>query len=256
MSGRYSTYAFLTTPAANDVVLILDVSDPTMAATGTDKQITLANLLSLGTQVDSTAADIKDPGTQAAGTSSLAARADHVHAAPAVQPSDVQVLAWTSDPAMLNSSTAALAAGKLYLSAFFVRRSITISSMAVAIATAPTSLTSGQNFGGIYNSSGTQMGATADQTAAWGGGVGVYDMAITTPFTATAGMYWAALLSNGTTPPNFRGINSPISLIQLGQSAAQSRAGIFSSGLTALPASFTPSSIVQTNAILHAVVLH
>jgi hypothetical protein len=45
--GKISGYAALTAPAAGDLALVVDVNDTSMAATGTDKQITLANLLGL-----------------------------------------------------------------------------------------------------------------------------------------------------------------------------------------------------------------
>lgn len=255
--SKITAYTALTTPAGSDVVPIVDVSDTTMAASGTTKQITLSNLLTLGVQIDATAADIQPLGSQAAGSTGKAADAGHVHASAFVQPNDVGVIAWTGDPASLGGTPGALASGKLYLSAFWIRKTVTLSNMAVAIGTAGTTLTTGQNFAGIYDSTGAQKAATADQTSTWSaGGVGTYDMALTASFSASPGMYWAALLSNATTCPNFRGANAAITLIQVGQTAAQSRCGIFSSGLTALPASFTPSSIVQTSAFLHAVVLH
>jgi len=42
---KISGYAALTTLARNDLLVVVDVSDTTMAATGTNKQITTANLL-------------------------------------------------------------------------------------------------------------------------------------------------------------------------------------------------------------------
>jgi hypothetical protein len=221
-----------------------------------EKLATLASIVALAPQLDSTAADIQQGGVQAAGSSALAARADHVHPHPAAQPSDVGVLAWTGDPAVLNGTTAVMTAGKLYLSAFWIRKTVTIANMAYSITNTPATLTAGQNFAAIFNSSGTQMGVSADQSSIWTGGAGTYDTALVSSFSATPGMYWAAFLANGTTTPNIRGTNGGISLIQLGQAAAVSRAGLSGTGLTAMPASFTPSAIAQTSAILHCVVLH
>ena len=45
---KISGYAQLTTPASNDVVPIVDVSDTTMAPTGTTKQVTVADLVGAG----------------------------------------------------------------------------------------------------------------------------------------------------------------------------------------------------------------
>ena len=254
--SKITAYASLTVPVGGDVVPVVDISDTTMAASGTTKQITLTNLLSLGTQLDSTATDIQPLGTQSAGSSGLAARADHVHTAPVPQPSDLGVITWTSDPINAGAGAGALTSGQIFLAAFWIRKTVTIASMAVAIQTAGTTLTSGQNFAGVYNASGTQMGVTADQTTAWGGGVGTYDMALTSSFSATPGLYWAALLSNATTCPNFRGTTPAITLVQIGQSAAQSRVGRFGTAQTTLPASITPASITQASAIAFCAVLH
>lgn len=43
--SRITQYTALSLAAAADVLVIVDVDDPTMAATGTDKQITVANLM-------------------------------------------------------------------------------------------------------------------------------------------------------------------------------------------------------------------
>lgn len=253
--SKITAYAALTTVAASDLLPIVDVSDTSMAATGTTKKIAVSDLTALTTQLDSTAADISDAGSRSAGISALAARADHVHPSPVISPADTGVLAWTSDPANLLAAAGTLTAGKVYLTAFWVRKTTTISNMSLANTNSP-ALTSGQNFAAIFNSSGTQMGVTADQTTAWTtGGTATVTMALTASFSASPGMYWTALLANGTTTPNFRGASGGISLIQIGQSAATSRAGLFSSGLTAMPASITPASIVQANAILHSIVM-
>jgi hypothetical protein len=42
--SKITAYSSLTAPALNDVLVIVDASDTTMAPTGTDKKITVANL--------------------------------------------------------------------------------------------------------------------------------------------------------------------------------------------------------------------
>ena len=46
--GKISSYAALTAVAPGDLLLAVDVSDTSMAATGTDKKVTVANLLGTG----------------------------------------------------------------------------------------------------------------------------------------------------------------------------------------------------------------
>lgn len=114
-------------------------------------------------------------------------------------------------------------------------------------------LTAGQSLIGFYNSAGTLLGSSADQSTAWAGSAGFKAGNALTPVSAGSlsnlppGLYWVALLSVGTTMPSFSAANgSPAvsALIMNGHApAAQSRYGTVGSGLTALPASFTPSSI-------------
>jgi len=255
--SKITAYAALTTVAAGDVLPVVDISDTSMASSGTTKKIAVSDLTALTTQLDSNSADIQTSGTVSAGSSTLAARADHVHPnVGLVNPTDVGVITWTMDPANAGGGSGVLVSGQIYLAAFWVRKTVTIANMAVAIQTAGTTLTTGQNFAGIYNAAGTQVGVTADQTATWGGGVGTYDMALTASFSASAGQYWAALLSNATTCPNFRGSTPAITLTQVGQSAATSRFGRFGTAQTTLPGSITPASIAQASAFAFCAVLH
>jgi hypothetical protein len=117
--------------------------------------------------------------------------------------------------------------------------------MVVNVGTAAVGGVAGQNFAALYNSAGTRVAVTADQTTPWST-TGVKSMAFTVSANLTAGKYWCALLSNAaTTDTGFaRGTSS--ATINAGCSAAASRFGVFSSGLTATPTSFAPASITQT----------
>jgi hypothetical protein len=73
----------------------------------------------------------------------------------------------------------------------------------VYVVTAGSSLTSGQNFAALYDSSKNLVGITADQATAWGT-TGEKVMALTTPYVVTApGLFKGAMWSVGTTPPAF-----------------------------------------------------
>ena len=54
--SKITGYATQTAPAGADLLLTVDVSDTSMASTGTDKQITLANLLALAVNATGPAA--------------------------------------------------------------------------------------------------------------------------------------------------------------------------------------------------------
>jgi hypothetical protein len=158
---------------------------------------------------------------------------------------------------MVSGNGGALTAGKLMLVAFYVHKAATLSTIGINIATgnAGSGLTAGQNWAGIYSSAGALVGQTADQSTAWAA-TGTLSMAITSPFTATPGMYWLALLGNGTTTPNPRGVTGiSTTLISLGQAAAASRIGVYGSAQTTLPGSITPASIVQAGANVYCAVI-
>lgn len=166
-------------------------------------------------------------------------------------PSDYGYQTWTADPAgAVNNST--LTVGRLYLCKVKLPVAATISNLVVFIATLGTSLTSGQNFVGLFDAAGTLVGVTADQTTAWGA-TGAIVGALTSPYAAAPGSYYVALLSNGTTSPAFARSTSSTAQVHNGSvSAAAYRWGTTGSGLTAVPASFTPSGLANNSPAIWA----
>jgi hypothetical protein len=162
-------------------------------------------------------------------------------------PSDQNFLAWPYDPAagMVNSSVLS-ALGTLNLIRVNIRSAVSVTNVVALVAVAGGTLTAGQNFAGLYNSAGTLVGASADQTANWGG-TGQFTMPLTGgPFALPAGFYWVALLANGTTSPSFgRSFNTFAAVANGSLPAAQSRYGAGPAAQTTLPGSITPSAIIQ-----------
>ncbi|MFE3169343.1 hypothetical protein [Streptomyces sp. NPDC059224] len=117
-------------------------------------------------------------------------------------PADHGLTAWTFDPAACGPSGTTLSAGFIYLLELVLRQGATINRLHAVIGTAGSGLTSGQCLAGLYDSSGARVGITADQSTVWNS-VGAKAMSLTAPYTAAAGRYYAALLFNGTTSPNF-----------------------------------------------------
>lgn len=162
---------------------------------------------------------------------------------------DAGFLAWTYDSSIANGGTdAAMTSGTVYLSQFIVRQPITATNIAVYVTQIGGTLTSGQNFLGIYNSAGTRMGVTADQTTAWGT-TGYKSAALTAPVALTPGKYWVAYLGNGTTPTRFARaagiLNATLYNGTLG--TGQLRYASNATAQTSLPSSITPSSNTATN---------
>ena len=162
---------------------------------------------------------------------------------PGYSPSDVGWLAWNYDPAgVVNNST--IPTGGVQLIGVQVRAAVSCTNVIVVVNTGGSVLTSGQNFAGLYNSAGTLIGTSADQTTAWAS-TGLMTMALTGgPFALPAGLYWVSLLSNGTTSPAFgRNVNNVAGLVNGTNAAATSRYGSILSGQHSLPGSITPASI-------------
>lgn len=115
-------------------------------------------------------------------------------------PSDHGWIAWNYDASLQNTFNIALTAGQTYLALLPIRAACTITNVIVGVV-AGSGLTSGQNFAGLYNSAGTLLSATADQTTNWAS-TAIKVMALATPQAVTPGLYYVALLANGTTKPS------------------------------------------------------
>lgn len=160
------------------------------------------------------------------------------------QPSDHGFAAWSFDPATTNTSTA-LASGVLTLVKVRLTAPATIASICGHITNAGVTLTAGQNLAGLYNAAGVLLGSSADQSAAWAS-AGAKVMAIA-PVSGQSltnlppGVYYVALLSVGTTPPQFARA-SGVGTTNVNLAAGAYRFATYGAGLTALPSPLTLTS--------------
>lgn len=160
---------------------------------------------------------------------------------PSWLPSDAGFLASTYDPAAA-TATFTMASGTVYLFRVNVRAALTCTNVISIIGTAGSGLTSGQNFAGLYTSTGTRVGITADQTTPWAT-AGLQTMTLAGgPFALSAGFYWMAMLAVGTTPPVVLSATSTFRASNAGTAVSVARYAINGTGATALPASITPAS--------------
>ena len=108
---------------------------------------------------------------------------------------DQGLQAWTFDPVTFgggNTSTA----GTIYMGKVYIGAPTSITNICMYLST-PTAGTAGQNFAGLYDGSGTQLGVTADQTANWTSGIGFRTMPLAGgPVSLNAGFYYVAHVSN------------------------------------------------------------
>src|SRR5262249_50065366 len=108
----------------------------------------------------------------------------------------------------------------------------TITSIYLSVASGGSSLTSGDSKAALYNSAGTLLSATADQSSSWTSS-GLKTIALTSQQTnLAAGTYYVAFWSVSTgTMPSFRtGLNS--TTVNVGLSAANSRYATADTSLT------------------------
>lgn len=178
--------------------------------------------------------------TNAADIDINAADIDTLEGVSNARESDFSLLSWNYDP-IASINTSLLTSGTVYMCSLMVRRAGTVSNLYVTTTTTPT-LTSGQNFAGIYNSAGTLLAQTADQTTSWGTS-GLKIMPVVTPVELAVGEYYLAFLSNGSTPITVaRGSANSASGLGPNRPAGSMRfstGGTGLTGLTALPASIT-----------------
>jgi peptidoglycan/xylan/chitin deacetylase (PgdA/CDA1 family) len=170
--------------------------------------------------------------TPSAGSASTASRSDHVHPRCEWAASDNGLIAWAYDPALAGvNSSLPNAQGTMQVVKLHNPTQVTVTNIILAISTAGATLTSGQNFATLYNSTGALVGTTADQATNWQTN-GAKIMGISGgPVTLNAGDCYVGFWSNGTTMPSFSRASSS-AIINVGLSSANSRFGIANTGLT------------------------
>ncbi|WPH58317.1 hypothetical protein SEA_ALONE_13 [Streptomyces phage Alone3] len=158
--------------------------------------------------------------------------------------SDHSLLAWTQDPATATSGFT-LSTGVVYLSKIKITsRSTVVSNILYGVTTLGSALTAGQCFVGLYNSSGTLLVSSADQSGVMNT-TGLKTAAIT-PQTLAVGSYYVAFLANGTgTLPAVAGGGGVSSAVNAGLTTGTARFLNTAAGNTTLPATITLSSQTQ-----------
>lgn len=161
------------------------------------------------------------------------------------QAQDHGLKGWTFDPVPGGLGGALNVSGTVYYVKIPVRRAGTIANVLITITTVGSGLTAGQNLVGLYDAAGVKLGESADQTTSWtSGGAGLKTIALTSPVAVSAGFFYAAIMSNGTTPASFlRGTSQSSSTNNIGGSLRN----INITAQTSLPASFTPGSANTDN---------
>lgn len=134
--------------------------------------------------------------------------------------------------------------GVIYLNKVVLHQTTSITNLNIWVSTLGSALTGGQNFMGIYDSSGNRVAVTADQSTVWNTAGWKSVPVVGGPFNLSAGFYWIAILANGVTGLTFgrsRSNNLSSALVNGFLSANVGRWVTNGTG-TSLPATITPGS--------------
>jgi len=111
---------------------------------------------------------------------------------------DSGLIAWSFDPAAA-ASTFLTTAGVVYLSKVIVTQQQTLTNGLVEVSTAGGTLTASENYLALFNSTGTQIAISADQSTAFAS-AGLITAAWASPVVSAApGAYYVGVLCNGGT---------------------------------------------------------
>jgi len=159
-------------------------------------------------------------------------------------PADNGLLGAAFDPAACGDNGSQPISGTVYLIAVNLRVATTISHLNAVIGVAGSGLTSNRNFLGLYSASGTRLAVTSNQSTAWAS-AGDVDAALTSSYNAAAGLYYVALLANGTTTPYFAAGSKFGANFTPGNANDVFRFARGPSSQTSLPSSINMNSLVQ-----------
>ncbi len=168
-------------------------------------------------------------------------------------PSRHGYIEWAFD--LMSITTAggsAMTSGSVHLTKVFAQTGGVVSNIIMVIGSGTASLTSGQNFAGIYDNTGARIAVTADMTTPWSvnaSSAQIITMPLTASVTIQAGRdYFVAMLANGATPPLISvGGGNSATIANSGLSNATRKFSVNGTG-TSLPSSVTLSSNSGTNA--------
>ncbi|WP_328344778.1 right-handed parallel beta-helix repeat-containing protein [Micromonospora sp. NBC_00421] len=164
-------------------------------------------------------------------------------------PRSVGLAAWSFDPANVAQGKTTTS-GTVYLVAVYVPRSVSVTKIMWGNFTAGATPTAGQNFVGLYNSTGTLLvsaGVDADVTTTGMRTTTVSSTAV------TPGRHWVGFVFNATTPPApYRGGDLNATLHNAGAAGSTTRFATNGTSQTSLPASITTSSNTPSQHVLWA----
>ncbi|MFD9256931.1 hypothetical protein [Streptomyces sp. NPDC059538] len=168
-------------------------------------------------------------------------------------PFEQGLLAWTYDPNMAGHVTAQSnggVAGRITLVRIPIRRTILWSNIWIGLSGIDAGASLSNCYLGVYDTTGALRGTTADISANLMTGATAKALPLATAFTATPGMYFIAMLLNGTWTTNslhFKASGAGVS-VNAGLTAPNLRYSNLLTSQTSLPSSLTLAN--QTTTII------
>jgi hypothetical protein len=128
----------------------------------------------------------------------------------------------------------------------YIPTTVTTTTVFLYVSVIGATLTAAQNLVGLYNAAGTRVAVTADQSANWTS-TGLKTISWSSSFAVPSpGVYYVAILSNGTTPATFAGSGGFSGLYNANTTGASLVHAETASGQTTMPSSVTMSSNVTS----------
>ncbi|MER7464041.1 phage tail protein [Streptomyces sp. NPDC097981] len=171
-------------------------------------------------------------------------------------PSDLGFAGWTFDPALTGSGQNLLA-GYVYLCGINLRTATTVNGVVFYSCGYGGGALNANSFAGLYTAAGIRVGVTAALSGIFTPNEGATVVCpLTAAYSAPAGNYWVAIVTNGQTASPY---NGPVLArgANLGSSPAgaaampggfRRAARLTATGQTSLPASFAPASALTYDA--------
>lgn len=236
---------YISLPKATPNVILADILVPDPI---TGEYVTLVNPDAITAAVATHAAASDPHGDRAWATEEFADQANLLNL-----PGDQNLLAWAYDPDMAGHVTAQSTGGvggRITLTRIVLRKTILWSNIWVGLSGVDTAATLSNCYLGVYGADGTRLGVTADISSQLilGSNAKALPFALQTPFTAPPGIYYFAMLLNGTWTTNtfhFKASGAGIS-VNAGLTAPNLRYANMLTGQTSLPASLNLNSQVTT----------
>jgi hypothetical protein len=157
------------------------------------------------------------------------------------EPSDVGLIAWNYPSLFAEATGFTTISGTVYAVKIRLdpRRQISVTNIEVAVETAGSTLTAGQNLAGLYDPGLNLLGVSGDQSGVFNT-VGWKQCPLASaPIVGSWPYLWAAIMSNGTTPAKFsRAAGASVGLPIVVRNVTDTSVdyGTFGVGQTALPA--------------------